>query len=78
MTRPTAPRGYGHLTSAGRTTTGKPRVREVEATPCSATLNAECHELRNTRAGVTRCVFCRRTWAAIDTEIRAGVGWAVA
>jgi hypothetical protein len=74
----TAPRGYGHLTSAGRTTTGRPKVAEVESQPCPATLGSECHELRNTPAGVTRCTFCRETWAAIDAAIRAGVGWAVA
>lgn len=73
----TAPRYRPLKTGAGRTTTAPPKVAEVETQPCPATLGSECHELRNTPAGVTRCVFCRRTWAAIDAEIRAGVGWAV-
>ena len=54
----------------GRTTTGAPKVPEVESTPCAATLNAECHELRNTRAGVTRCRWCRETWGWLDGLIR--------
>lgn len=65
-----APRTYFH---PGRASQAKPRPIEVESQPCPATLNAECHELHNTRAGVTRCRWCGVGWGALDAELRAGV-----
>ena len=64
----TAPRGYRHQTGAGRTTTGAAKVPEVESLPCPS---GGLHRLANTRAGVTRCLGCRETWAALDAAVRA-------
>lgn len=71
MTRPSAPRGYAPKTGKGRQTRAPKAVREVETQPCPATLGSECHELSNTPAGVTRCIWCRETWGALDAELRA-------
>jgi hypothetical protein len=65
----TAPRTYFH-SSAGRPKRGLAKARHVEDQPCPATLGAECHVLRNTAAGVTRCRWCGETWAALDAELR--------
>jgi hypothetical protein len=57
---------------SGRTTTGKPKVVDVESLPCSA---GGTHVLRNaaTRGGlVTACLGCGRSWSEIDAEARGG------
>ena len=60
-------------TSRGRTTTGGVRVPDVETRPCSARPGP--HWLRNDARGRTHCIGCRKTWAELDAEIRAEVGW---
>jgi hypothetical protein len=55
---------------SGRTTTGKPKVVDVESLPCAA---GGTHVLRNSaeRGGlVTACVGCGETWTSLDAAAR--------
>ena len=60
-------------TGAGRDTRTKSRALHVEEQVCRdafMALPAVNHELINTPAGVTRCLYCRETWAALDQALR--------
>jgi hypothetical protein len=60
-------------TGAGRTTTGAPKVADVETLPCP---RGGLHRLANSaeRGGlVTACRDCRKSWAELDAEARAGL-----
>jgi hypothetical protein len=57
-------------TGAGRSTTGDPKVPEVESLPCPA---GGSHRLANSaqRGGlVTACTGCGETWSALDAAAR--------
>lgn len=57
-------------TGAGRNSRMAPAVQHVESLPCPEAGEGGTHELWNDRDGVTRCVHCRATWAALDAEAR--------
>lgn len=54
----------------GRTGSTPKRIPDVETMPCGDGL----HRLVNNAAAVTTCETCQRTWAALDADVRAGVG----
>ena len=63
-------------TSRGRTTTGGVKVPDVETRPCPARPGS--HWLINRLIGrrlTTVCRGCGCSWADLDAEIRAEVGW---
>jgi hypothetical protein len=55
------------------------RVPEVESVQCKAIgAGGGNHVLRNRvefRQVFTRCDYCGGTWADLDTELRAAIGW---
>lgn len=55
-------------------------VPEVESQPCpslsilTAALGPQLHELENDKRGNTYCVWCKRSWAELDGELRERLG----